>query len=122
MSKSIVDVLGSVKKNMVMQDTWGHLYPKPGSKHAGYLLIADSECSGQTIIYTDFPTLECSPMRNALERSVLDMFNWHQLGAVIYRIDCTLWFFKNSNDMYTASSFGKVIKAKLTIHHNCLRD
>ena len=35
----IVDAFGITKKHEVMQDTWGHLYPQPGSKHKGKILV-----------------------------------------------------------------------------------
>lgn len=111
----IVDAFGVQKKHNVMADTWGHLYPEPGSKHTGYMIIADSGLSGQTILASEFPTLDGSPQRDALENTVFDLYDWKQpAGCVIYRLDCTLWFFKSSNDIYLGESIGKIIKTKLT--------
>lgn len=108
---SLVDVLCEVKKNNVMKDTWGHLYPEPGSKHKGYILIAHGEYGGTTILDYHFETHQCSPQAAEVIATSMDMYEWTQ---GIYKLECTLWFFKHCNDMYISSSpIGKIIKPKL---------
>lgn len=108
----VVDVFGASKKHAVMADTWGHLYPKPGSKHKGYIVVVTDDDRSQMVVKTHFPTLECSPQRHELEGTILKHYEWPRRLAM-YRIDCELWFYKSSNDMYRGGGIGKIIKKRL---------
>ena len=59
----IVDAYGERKYQEVMQDTWGHLAPEPGTKYEGYLTFAHSDYSsqGSIIIEARFEGLDDSP-------------------------------------------------------------
>jgi hypothetical protein len=105
---AIVNVLGQHSKNSVMFDTWGHMYPEPSSKHVGYIIFADSCYREQSIVDSSFETLQDSPMRFRLEQDVFDMF---ETETGVYRVDCTLWFFKGVHDAYLGEPIGKIIKA-----------
>jgi hypothetical protein len=109
---SMVDVLANVKKNNVMQDTWGHMYPEPGSKHKGYIILAHGDYGGTTILDYSFDSLCGSPQVSELVANSMDMYEWEN---GLYKLDCSLWFYKNSNDLYISSkSIGRIIKPKLT--------
>lgn len=114
----IVDCNAATKKNNVMQDTWGHMYPEGGSKHKGYIYLStgNSTCS---VIHDEFPTLCGSPMRFELVGTAIDLFDLDWDIPATYRIDCELWFFKNCNDMYLGEKIGRIIKPKLTIEWKC---
>jgi hypothetical protein len=77
----VIDVYGPRKQMEVMQDTWGHLAPRPRVKYRGYILIAESVFPGQgrTTVDTDFVTakgkeLDSSPwFYDALTDYVCDL-------------------------------------------------
>ena len=103
-----IDVLGVKRKHEVMGDTWGHLYPEPGSKHRGTMVIAEGEYGDCVIISSDFPSLNGSPQRYELEHTIFDYFEMEP-GRVM-EVNCTLWFFKSSDDMYLGDRIGKIVK------------
>jgi hypothetical protein len=105
----IVDAFGTAKKHNVMQDTWGHLYPEPGSKHAGKILVMSHDGS-DSVLDRSFPTLNHSPIEFELTCTVLDLYEW---SDGLHEVSCTLWFFKSSDNMYLGSDVGKIIKAKV---------
>jgi len=107
----IVDVFGSSKKHIVMADTWGHLYPEPGSKHYGEMIISVSEYGDESIVKTDFPGLDNSPMRYALEQTIFDLFD---MEPGVYKVQCGMWFFKTVKDMYLGKRIGRLINVTLT--------
>ncbi len=51
-----VDFLSAGKKNKIMGETWGHLFPEPGSKHTGTITFAHGVYGDLIIISMDFPT------------------------------------------------------------------
>lgn len=113
---SMVDVFVNTKKHNVMQDTWGHMYPEPGSKHKGYIMIAHGDYGGTTVLDYEFGDLCGSPQVAELVSRAMHMYEWEN---GLYRLDCSLWFFKNSNDLYTSNkSIGRIIKPNLTLIHN----
>lgn len=103
----LLDVYQQSKKHQVMQDTWGHLYPKPGQKYYGEMLIAIGEYGDQVIVKSDFPGLDGSPQRFELERSIFDLYAFE---SGVYKIKCGMWFYKSSSDMYLNKPIGKLIK------------
>ena len=110
----IIDVRGQVKKHEVMADTWGHLYPEPGSKHEGEIVFAIGAYGDEIIIFDDFKTLNDSPQKYELMHSVFCNKNKLALGVGVYILKCTLWFYKNSGDMYLNSRpLGRVCNRKL---------
>lgn len=106
----IVDALGAVKKHNVMQSTWGHLYPEPSSKHIGHITVAYGNNGNVSILDDEFPTLHGSPQRAHLVATVMDKYD---LPYGLYRIHCTLWFFKSCNDMYLNGDIGRIIKPRI---------
>lgn len=98
----IVDAFGQRKAEEVMEDTWGHFYPEPSSKHFGEMVIAVGTYGDEVIISSEFPSLESSPMRYALEPAIFEMFEFD--AGRIYRVKCGLWFLK---DVWS----GRIIKA-----------
>lgn len=105
-----IDVYHTKVKHTVMSDTWGHMYPEPGSKHKGKILVIH-DLEHQTVMGGRcFPTLCSSPQEYELVCSVLDLYDW---TCGVHEIECTLWFFKSSNDMYLGERIGKIIKPKL---------
>lgn len=110
----VYDVLGTRKKHHVMQDTWGHLYPKPGSKHHGYFLVAYSADFGTTtMLASEFKTLDCSPIRHMLELDFLHNLELPKKETAVYLIHCTTWFYKTSSEAYLGNKVGKVINKKI---------
>lgn len=103
-------VNGADKKHRIMQDTWGHMYPEPGCKYPGSITAAIGEYGDMVIIATDFPNLQSSPQRFALERTIFDYLDLEE-GRVA-KIQCTLWFFKSSSKMFMGERIGKIIKIK----------
>lgn len=89
-----------------MENTWGHLYPKPGTKYPGKMLIAVGEYGDEMIVKSDFINLECSPQRHELEHSIFDKINFE---PGVYQILCTLWFYKTCNETYLGKPIGKII-------------
>lgn len=112
---TIKDAFADRKKNEVMEDTWGHLYPEPGSKHSGTILLAVGQYGDETIIKSEFPLLESSPQKYEIEHTIFDwMTNKQQISwEGIYKVNCTLWFFKNSNNITGTTPIGKIIKIKI---------
>lgn len=108
----LYDVFATTAKHNVMKNTWGHLYPEPGSKHKGAIYISTgySNCS---VIEDDFPTLSCSPQRAELVATAMDLFDLDWDEPAVYRIDCELWFYKSSDDMFMAEKIGRIIKPKI---------
>lgn len=104
----VIDAYEASKKHNVMQDTWGHLYPEPGSKHPGRVLIIHHGDS--TMLLDRQFTCECSPMEYELACSVMDLFEW---SDGVHEVECTLWFYKSVGEMYLGSAIGRVIKAKV---------
>ena len=105
----LIDVFGQRKKHEVMADTWGHLYPEPGSKHEGHILVMHHD--GKTMMLDrNFKSLDCSPIEYELVCSIIDMFEWTD---GLHKISCTLWFYKTCNNMYKGERVGKIIKAKV---------
>lgn len=110
--KIIKDAFSERKKNDVMQDTWGHLYPEPGSKHYGEMLVTHGDYGDLTIIRSDFPTIEGSPQRFHVEQTIFDKWKMFDEGKV-YRIKCGMWFFKTCKDLYVGKPIGKLINVKV---------
>ena len=107
----IYDAFGAHRKNDVMKDTWGHMYPEGTSKHDGYMVIAIGEYGDNMIVKSRFPTLQdSSPQRFEVEHSIFD--KCYTLDVGVYTIECTLWFFKNCDSMYLGDPVGKIIKCK----------
>ena len=111
MGKEMHDVFGQSKKNNVMKDTWGHLYPQPGRKYRGTMLIAVGEYGDQIIVKSEFKDLECSPQRHTMENSVFDHTEF-EVG--VHKVVCTLWFFKSCDDAYLGKPIGRIIKLSHT--------
>lgn len=105
----VVYALGVTKKHEVMNDTWGHLYPEPGSKHEGKILVMSHD-GNDTMLDRTFGTLPGSPQEHALVCSVLDMFEWTD---GLHEVSCTLWFYKTCGDAYLGKPIGKIIKASV---------
>lgn len=105
----MTNVLGVSGQRSAMQDTWGHLYPEPGSKHRGKVLLVHHDNSTM-LLDRHFATLPNSPQEYALVCSLLDMYEWTD---GVHEVECTLWFFKSSDDMYLGERIGKVIKPKV---------
>lgn len=108
------DVFGVKKKNSIMFDTWGHLYPQPCSKHKGRIIIAHGCYGGSTILDYKFGDLCGSPQLAEIIRTSLDIFDF-KTDAGLYQLDCTVWFFKHCHDMYLGQPIGKIIKPRLTL-------
>jgi len=106
----VVDAYGDRKKHEVMDDTWGHTYPKPGSKHRGVIILGQGTYGDQVVLDSSFPTLNCSPQRYELEHSLRGPDR--EVG--VFRVECTLWFYKSSSDMYLNKAIGRVIKKSVT--------
>jgi len=102
----IINVCAEHTTDAVMYDTWGHLYPEPGSKHDGEMLISIGQYGDEIVISSDFPKLNSNPQRYELERTIFQ----HLHGTGVYKINCTLWFFKRSNHIHECP--GKIIKIK----------
>lgn len=108
----VIDAFGAAKKNDVMKDTWGHMYPEPKSKHTGFMILAIGEYGDEILIQTEFPTLpHSSPQRYHLEHTAFNLYEPLDIG--VYRLDCTMWFFKDCEDMYISSGIGKIIKPSI---------
>jgi hypothetical protein len=112
----LVDILGQSKKHNAMGDTWGHVYPAPKTKHTGFIVFSYGCYGDRTILESSFDGLCSSPMRFHLEQDVFDMFEVETGG--VYRVDCTLWFFKTVHGAYLGKPAGKIIKATCTTLFN----
>ncbi len=111
MTHNITDAYGQTKKNDAMQSTWGHMYPEPGAKYYGEMVIAHGDYGDQVIVTSDFPGLDSSPMRFHLEQSIFDHVDTD--NGNIFKIKCALWFFKTCHDMYLGEKIGKIINIKV---------
>lgn len=109
----VYNVLGQNQKHEVMADTWGHLYPEPGSKHRGTMLITEGEYGDCTIIRSEFTSLCSSPQRYQLEHTIFDYFD--MTPGEVLEVNCTLWFFKSSDDMYLGERIGKIVKIEARV-------
>ena len=114
----ITDALGIKKKHNVMQDTWGHTYPQPSSKHRGKILIVQGMDSETCMLGREFPTLNSSPQEYKLVCSALHLYDYE---PGLYELECTLWFYKSCNDMYLGEDIGRIIKPVLKTLH-CLQE
>lgn len=96
-----------------MQDTWGHLYPEPRSKHEGVITLTVSDRGDVSILADHFPSLSCSPQRFEVVNLLLNYdFSGWEVG--VYEVSCSLWFFKDCNEMYLSSNpVGKIINKKV---------
>lgn len=116
MGNQVVDVYGATKKHNVMEDTWGHLYPEPGSKHPGKILVTHDLEGNTTMAGRDFPGINQSPMEYEIVCSILRRLKWDIPGT--FEVKCSIWFFKNCNDMYiTHERIGTLIKFKIKALH-----
>jgi hypothetical protein len=106
-----VDVLGETRKHNEMKGTWGHVYPAPKTKHTGFIVFSFGCYGDYSIVESSFDGLCSSPMRYHLEQDVFNMFD---VEEGVYRVDCTLWFFKTVKDSYLGKPSGKIIKATCT--------
>ncbi|WP_269519526.1 hypothetical protein [Alteromonas sp. BMJM2] len=105
------DALGRKKKHNAMNDTWGHLYPDPGTKYPAVFHVATSEYGDTVLLSADYEKVG----------NPLDTFIFSQITNLVdptdeptlYRIDCHLWFFKNCHDAYLGEEVGKPIKVKI---------
>ena len=109
----VISAYAQSNKHNVMQDTWGHLYPEPGTKHPCKILVMHHE--GDTTVLDRSSEVPCSPIEFQLVCSVIDLFDWTN---GLHEVDCVLWFFKTCNDMYLGEAVGKIIKAKVTVLHD----
>jgi len=108
----LVDVFRDSKKIRVMQETWGHLYPKPGFKYPGEMLIAIGEYRDEIIISSDFPNLAGSPYRYGMEDTIFDILhNKYDVEPGVYKVDCVLWFYKTEQALN--KGVGRMIKIEI---------
>ena len=108
----ICDATAGNKKHRVMQDTWGHLYPEPGSKHPCKILVMHH--GRDTIVLDRVSALADSPVEFELVCSVLGMFVWSQ---GLHEVDCVLWFYKTSSAMFLGKPIGKIVRAEVKTLH-----
>lgn len=106
----LVDAYASSKKNNVMKDTWGHLYPENGSSHKGVVILATGGSSMNTLD-RHFPTLENSPMEFELSHNVwrhekLKNLDWDL--CAMYKVTCILNFSDDCEDMFLGEDIGNV--------------
>ncbi len=57
----IVDAYGERKKQVVMQDTFGHLAPKEGRSYKGTMIYVRGEYGDIVLLSADFKNLKDSP-------------------------------------------------------------
>lgn len=107
----IIDVNAANKKALIMQDTWGHLYPEPGRKYQGHITVVTSSYGITTVFDTNFPDLQNSPQEYNLIHSILGRPEFKKTG--IYSVSCTLWFYKTDCVCKRLYDSGKVIKVKV---------
>ena len=99
----IVDAYGERKYQEVMQDTWGHLAPEPGTKYEGYLTFAHSDYSsqGSIIIEARFEGLDDSPwFFQDLNDYIADKTK-DEKGGAVFRFDGTYKRFKNGRCQFS---------------------
>lgn len=87
MMGAVIDVYAERKQKEVMQDTWGHLAPKPQRKYIGFFSFAVGCFGGLSPVITSclFKNLDDSPwFFSALQEfvSTLDME-----AGLVYRFD-----------------------------------
>lgn len=110
----VIDAYGARRKHNVMQDTWGHMYPEPTKKYPCKILLVHHENS--TMLLDRVNVCGCSPQEYELVCSILTQYEWTN---GIHLVDCVLWFFKNSDDLFISSKpIGKIIKVKITTLHD----
>jgi hypothetical protein len=95
--KELVDVMGLGRKEAVMNDTWGHLTPKPRQKYTGHILFTTG-CYGDVVIIQDnFKNLPSSPWYyDHVTDFVYQNSKKFETGTVV-RFDGTYMKFKNGN-------------------------
>ncbi len=107
---SLVDVNQSSKKNNVMKDTWGHLYPENGTSHKGVVILTTGD-SSINILDRHFPTLDKSPMEFELSHNVwrhekLKNLDWDL--CAMYKVTCILNFSDDCEDMFLVEGVGNI--------------
>lgn len=110
----VVDIKQGTKKHHVMNDTWGHLYPKGSSKHRGVIIVATGGGSFN-ILDRNFPTCGCSPIEYELVGTIAKRIDLDWDKCALYEIECTLWFYKECNNMYLGEEVGRIIKPKIKL-------
>lgn len=108
-----VDAYAQRKKHEVMSDTWGHLYPRPCWKYHGYLIVAIGDYGDEIIVKSEFTKLGSSPQRHEVEHSIFDYMFEKKYEPGIYKIDCTMYFYKTSDDMFLGKPVGKLMNIKI---------
>lgn len=107
----ITDVYADRKKEQVMTDTWGHLYPETGVSYTGALVLATggNQC---ILLDRDHLVLDYSPVEYELVTRVIDEFecDWHH--CALWKLDVEMTFDadpKNSKlRVITATQVGRV--------------
>jgi len=94
---SLVDVLSGSKKDKVMKETWGHLFPEEENIYYGVMIVAVGVYGECVIIKSNFDGLYDSPQRHYLEHKIFDICNFD--NGSIYRVKCGLYFNKDDNEI-----------------------
>lgn len=94
-STETLAIIDSVNKKIVLKETWGHLYPKPGKIYKGSILYTNSEYGDLTIIKASWKGLSDSPR---LFEAMQDfIWNWRGDPGCVYFWEGTCQFSSSEN-------------------------
>ena len=108
----LIDIFAGSKRETAMRDTWGHIFPEPGSKHTGVIVIATGN-SCCTVLGSDFGDLGPSPQRQNIESGACDLFDLDWDDVCVYEIHCTLHFYKDESRYWNDNDAGRIIKTTI---------
>lgn len=57
----MLDIMNGINKNLIMEETWGHLAPKPNTIYPGTLVFAQGDYGNLVPLKTEFKNLPGSP-------------------------------------------------------------
>lgn len=101
--------IGTGNRETVMEDTWGHLAPKPHVKYHGYIIVTTSVFGGDTTLLDyDFKNLDSNPWLYEDVGNFIFHNEFSHDTASIYRFDGWYKKFKNGGCLFGGGKFRKV--------------
>jgi len=94
-------------RNVVMSQTWGHLYPEPRKKYYGFIIFTFTEWREITPIKNEFKDLPDSPWFLQDQSDFIGDYNG--IDGEVYKFEGYYQKFKNQNFRF----IGKIKKVKI---------
>lgn len=101
------ELVDQVNREIVLNNTWGHLSPEPQKKHNGWIIIAVGNYRQTIVVDDNFDGLPNSPWQyEDLHKFVFKATSGFEVG--VYRFDGWYKKFKNGTYQFGGGKFKRI--------------